>query len=534
MTDRAYICCPDKTVDREVFDSIIPAYIAAAALYEATNGEINVNSKKQTHQILAGNRWQKWAAILLGAIWGVGVAAYCATAQARPQVTAPPAAQQGRGPRFAPLPPKPRVIVTTDGEIDDRESMIRFLMYANEFDVEGLIYSSSRFHWLGQTWSGVEWITSEIEMYSRIYPYLRQNADGYPTPDELRSKVYVGNIENVGEMEQDTPGADRIVQVLLDDKPGPVYLDTWGGTNTIAKALWTIQHDYPDQIDKVNKKAVVFIILDQDDTFRKYIEPNWPKLQVVLSARQFGTIAYGWAGLMPEAERVFFERPWLEGNITMNHGSLAGAYESLNGAFRSEGDSPSFMYEIGVGLRSLENPSYGGWGGRFVQEKPGVTNVWKDTDDDGDLSKPIWRWAEAFQNDWASRAEWSIKPYNQANHAPVVNVETPLDVSAVPGSSVRLSVAGSTDPDGDKLSYNWWQYRSAGTYKGDVVIHDEDKPLAVAEIPSDAKPGDTIHMIAEVTDNGKPPLTRYARIIITVNGTPQQQTTATNKSKANR
>lgn len=99
---------------------------------------------------------------------------------------------------------------------------------------------------------------------------------------------------------------------------------------------------------------------------------------------------------------------------------------------------------------------------------------------------------------------------------------------------MRLSVAGSTDPDGDKLSYNWWQYRSAGTYKGDVVIHDEDKPLAVAEIPSDAKPGDTIHMIAEVTDNGKPPLTRYARIIITVNGTPQQQTTATNKSKANR
>src|SRR5690349_15789630 len=287
---------------------------------------MDVKPREQRGGTVGAIRLQKWSASLLGVILGAGAVAHCAAAQAprppQPQAAAPAAAQQPPGPRFAPLPAKPRVIVTTDGEIDDRCSMIRFLMYANEFNVEGLIHSSSRFHWLGQTWSGVEWITSQIELYSRIYPNLRQNADGYPTPDELRSKVYVGNIENVGEMEQDTPGADRIVQVLLDDKPGPVYLDTWGGTNTIAKALWTIQHDYPDQIDKVNKKAVVFIILDQDDTFRKYIEPNWPKLQVVLSARQFGTIAYGWAGLMPEAERVFFERPWLEGNITMNHGSL--------------------------------------------------------------------------------------------------------------------------------------------------------------------------------------------------------------------
>lgn len=435
---------------------------------------------------------------------------------------APAAAAQGSNTgsnpfqRFAALPAKPRVIVTTDGEIDDRCSMVRFLMYANEFDVEGLIYTSSRFHWLGQTWSGVEWISSQIEMYSRVYPYLRQNADGYPSPDELRNKVYVGNITNVGEMDADSPGADRIMQVLLDDKPGPVYLDTWGGTNTIAKALWKIQHEHPDQIDKVNQKAVLFIILDQDDTFRKYIEPNWPKLQVVLSSLQFAALAYPWQSLMPEAQRVFFERPWMEGNITVNHGSLAGAYESLNGAFRSEGDSPSYIYEIGVGLRSLENPAYGGWGGRFAREKPGVTNVWKDTGDDGDLFKPLWRWVQAFQNDWAARAEWSIKPYNQANHPPVVNVEGPLDIRAAPGTTVRLSVAGTTDPDGDKLNYTWWQYQNAGTYQSSVTIRDADKAVATAEIPADAKSGDTIHLIAEVTDSGKPPLTRYARIIVTV------------------
>lgn len=426
-------------------------------------------------------------------------------------------AQPG-APRFPPPPAKPRIIATTDGEIDDRCSMIRLLMYANEFQIEGLIYSSSRFHWLGQTWSGIEWINAQIDQYARVYPKLRQNADGYPLPEELKRRVYVGNIENVGEMQRETPGADRIVQVLLDDRPGPVYLQAWGGTNTIAKALSTIQKQYPDQIEKVNRKAVVYIILDQDETFRNYIEPNWPKLQVLDSVRQFAVLAYNWSSLMPASMRVFFERPWLEGNITVDRGSLAGSYEANDGAFRSEGDSPAFMHQIEVGLRSLENPSFGGWGGRFIPEKPGATNVWREAQDDGDTFKPIWRWAEAFQNDWAARADWCIKGYRDANHAPVVHLAVAQNIEAAPGSSVKLSVAGSSDPDGDPLRYNWWQYREPGSYRGEAAIGESDKAVAYLQVPADAKPGETLHVIAEVTDTGKPPLTRYARIIITVRG----------------
>ena len=43
---------------------------------------------------------------------------------------------------------KTRVIVTSDGEIDDECSMVRFLLYANEWDIEGIITSSSQYHWL--------------------------------------------------------------------------------------------------------------------------------------------------------------------------------------------------------------------------------------------------------------------------------------------------------------------------------------------------------------------------------------------------
>ena len=394
--------------------------------------------------------------------------------------------------------------------------MIRFLLYSNEWDVEGLIHSSSRFHWLGQTWSGIEWINAQIGMYARVYDFLRKNADGYPTPEELRSKVYVGNITNVGEMEKDTPGADRIVRVLLDDKPGRVYLQAWGGTNTIAKALHTIQTQYPNQMDKVSQKAVVYIILDQDGTFRKYIEPNWPRLQVLGSFRQFGVLAYSWMNLIPYPHKALFERPWLEGYITVDRGPLAGAYEPNNGAFRSEGDSPSFMHQIEVGLRSLEHPGYGGWGGRFVAEKPGVTNVWKDAQDDGILGKPIWRWATAFQNDFAARAAWCVLPYRDANHPPIVSLAGSADVEVAPGTTVALDASGSGDPDGNRLYCSWWQYREPGTYNGAVAIEELGKGIASAAVPADARPGDTIHFIAEVTDDGKPPLTRYARVIVTV------------------
>jgi len=425
---------------------------------------------------------------------------------------------------------KPRVIVTTDGEIDDRCSMIRFLLYSNEFDVEGLIYSSSMFHWLGQTWSGVEWIGAELEMYSRVYPSLRRNADGYPSPDELRNKVYVGNIANVGDMTSDSPGTDRIVQVLLDDKPGPVYLQAWGGLNTVARALYRIQHEHPEQIEKVSRKAVIYNILDQDKTYREYIRLNWPKLRVLISRTQFSAMAYYWRMLMPASESVFFERPWMEGHISNDHGALTGAYESLNGAFRSEGDSPSYIYEIEVGLRSMENPQYGGWGGRFEQPKGAPNDEWLDADDDGDHFKPIWRWTEAIQNDFAARADWCVKPYEEANHPPIVFVDGELDRTVHAGETVTLSVHGSTDPDGNRLHFNWWQYREAGTAKTIAVIDNAGRDVVRVHVPDEAQPGETFHVIAEVRNGGKPPLTRYARFILTIDQASNQSSTIAEKA----
>lgn len=192
---------------------------------------------------------------------------------------------------------KPRTLVTTDGEIDDVDSFIRMLLYANEFRIEGLIYSSSMWHYKGdgkgtpftsememtknmygeQTdlrWPGSAWMNPLLDAYEEVFPKLSQHAEGFPTADELRSVVRVGNIDFEGEMEKDTEGSDFIKAKLLDDEQEPIYLQAWGGTNTIARALNSIEDDYKDtdqweQIyQKVVDKAIIYAILDQDATYR--------------------------------------------------------------------------------------------------------------------------------------------------------------------------------------------------------------------------------------------------------------------------
>ena len=421
---------------------------------------------------------------------------------------------------------KPIVIATTDGEIDDRCSMIRFLMYANEWDIRGLIHSSSKYHWRGdekhkrKNWHPVSWLDEQLDKYAEVYPYLKQNDPDYPTPDYLRKQVFIGNIGYVGDMEKPTPGSRRIVEVLLDSDPSAVWLQAWGGANTIARALKTIEEQHPDRIVDVSKKAKLFLIANQDDTCDEYILKKWPDALLIQSSA-FGAIAYRWQNIMTPEQQKDFDAHWMKTNILTGHGPLCAMYEAHgDGRFRSEGDSPAFMHLIALGLGSTEHPTYGGWGGRFMR----ADNRWRSAPDDRDRYKSILRWAEAFQNDWAARADWCVKPYAKCNHNPVVvcnrdRTQEVLNIAAVPGEKIKLNAAGSFDPDRDKLSYRWWVYKDPGSYWADAPIDGTDAVEAMITVPKEAS-GKTIHVILEVTDDGAPPLTAYRRVILKVSGEP--------------
>ncbi|MEC9490130.1 MAG: nucleoside hydrolase-like domain-containing protein [Halanaerobiales bacterium] len=487
---------------------------------------------------------------------------------------------------------KARTVITTDGEVDDMNSMIRFMLYANEVDLEGIVLTSSTYHFSGDEkkgiepyrWTGTEWIYDFIDKYEKIYSNLKIHADGYPDPDFLRRNTKIGNITNVGEMGKKTDGSRFLKKLFLDNDSRKLYVQTWGGTNTTARALKSIEAEYKNTEqwevikDKINQKLVIYIILDQDDSYANYIAKKWPEIQIINDRSNFWHFAYAWKFHSPEVNK-FLQGDWLYKNIKKNHGPLMEEYALMGDGnylegelfseqrgtdeyleknpqynrydFISEGDSPSFLYLVKNGLRSLEDPTYGGWGGRFAVIDE---NLWKnDVLDYNPYSKryeaeyTLMRWFDDLQRDFAARADWSVADsYGEANHHPEITVKEGIDLEAKPGETITLH-AVAEDPDDDILSFNWWHYAEADSYqeskieknkkiynsnsglllsitrevKKDEIIDNlelQNKKTATVSfnVPENAEPGDTIHIIGEVTDDGEIKLKDYQRVIITV------------------
>lgn len=472
-----------------------------------------------------------------------------------------------------------RTIVTTDGEIDDVDTFIRYLMYTNEFDTEGLIYSSSMWHWKGDgkgtpftsememtrriygenvmdlRWPGTKWIQELLAEYAKIHPNLLLHDKRYPSAEELLQLVKVGNIDFEGEMATRTDGSEWIAQKLLDDDPREIFLQAWGGTNTIARALKSIEEDYSKKRNwkeikaKVSKKAIIYTIMDQDATYKKYIGPNWPEIRVFYNANQFWCFAYPWKRVVPKSQQPYLEGSFMGPNIINDHGPLFKKYYSYGDGqkqegdpnhfegdiskivhtergsfskydFISEGDSPAFLHLVDVGLANYEDPSRGGWSGRFEQS---AENPYRYEDGEAasdlnpetgemDTSYPQTRWIKAMQLDFAARADWAVKSFEEANHAPEINVAEGTSIMAEAGEKVTLNPI-YTDPDGHGVWFTVWPYAEAGD--GAATVETKEGVTTV-QLPKTAKIGEEYHVIVEGSDAGFPSLTRYQRVIITI------------------
>ncbi len=425
---------------------------------------------------------------------------------------------------------KPRVIVTTDGEIDDQSSMVRFLLSASDYDVAGIVQVNGV---QKDGHSKEQWIEKQIEKYAASLPNLRKHNPDYPAAGDLLRVVKVG-IENRDDLHTAPPllsnseGAQLIIKTLLDDDPRPVHILAWGGANTQANALWQIKEKHAaEDWKKAVAKARLYCIWYQDGG-GKWIEENLPEIKIYEagSPERDGGWRYVWDYMSvdhyykdrlsknpPELQKIM-DKPWLAQNIKTGHGPLCAAYPQ---EYTSEGDTPSFMPLINNGLKQDEDYTWGGWGGRPVYN---VGNHMQDGSDDNngkpDSHYTFQRWLTAAQNDFAARADWCVKSYKEANHPPVVTLQNALTIQAKPGRKIELSANGTYDPDGDRLTFHWWQYGEADSYEGAVQIRHADSRQASFTVPRDARKGDAIHLICEVNDNGTPPLTRYQRVVVTV------------------
>lgn len=405
-------------------------------------------------------------------------------------------------------PIKARVIVTTDGEIDDKSSFIRFLMYCNEFNTEGLIYGNSKWQRHGH---GTQWMQETIDLWSEVRLNLIKHLPDYPTVEELKSVIKIGNMQEkylnfCGPL--DTEGSEHIINILLDNDPQPVWVQAWGGTNTIAQALWRLKESYTkEEYDYAISKLRIFSIADQDSTFY-WIRDELPEVFLLMD-HQFTALNYEHEG-HPYTDHYIFSEEWMNENVKTNHSDF-GAHYPQN--YFSEGDSPAFFHLIMNGLRSTEHPSYGGWGGRWVKELK--SNYWHDAKDDGDRLKPQWRWLLDIQNDFAARMDYAVTDkFENANHAPIVVINHDLNITSIQGSLVTLNASESYDPDDDSLSYKWWHYYDVTSPSDTLIFQDADKSILHFYTPKIANE-EKYHIILEVSDNGNPMLKSYQRIILT-------------------
>jgi hypothetical protein len=432
---------------------------------------------------------------------------------------------------------KPRVIVLTDisNEPDDEESLVRFLVYANEYDVEGLIATTSV--WLRDR-TRVDLLLAGADAYAQVQPNLSLHAPGFPSAGALRAVIRDGSHEfgmaGVGEGKS-TPGSKHIVEVVDRPDPRPVWISIWGGANTLAQALWDVKYSRsPEELARFVAKLRVYTISDQDNAGR-WMRITFPDLFYVVSPSSVDNREYylaTWTGISgdrryrngPMIDFELVDNPWLERNIIQGHGPLGARYPKL--AYIMEGDTPSFLGLIGNGLASAESPAYGGWGGRYeLRQSYGETRpIWTDSRDtvaarDGrsytSNQATIWRWREAYQHDFAARMDWCVQPRAKANHNPpaVLNGQTGkgvVQIEAKPGETVEFSSKGTSDPDGHAVSERWFVYPEAGTYPGPVEFSGARLVAPKVNQPV------TIHVILEVKDQGEPALYAYRRAIVTV------------------
>lgn len=447
---------------------------------------------------------------------------------------------------------KPRVFVLTDieNEPDDAMSMVRFLTYANQWDIEGLVATTS-IHLKDKTAS---WRIKEIvNAYGKVRDLLETHETGFPSEELLLSVIKDGlpvyGLEGVGEG-KDSEGSDLLIKTLKRKDERTLWVLVWGGPNVLAQALWRLSTTLStDEFNIVLKKVRVYTISDQDDS-GPWLRKTFPDLFYIVSPGFHSGGAYHystWSGISGDffhgrfsgADFSIVDNLWLDKHIRAK-GELGKVYPQSK--YLMEGDTPTFLYLIRNGLGHPEHPNWGSWGGRYELQIPPTKkwflypeerSFWSDCDDEvrgidsnwyTSNKATIWRWREAYQNDFSARMDWTIKPFEEVNHPPVPKLAHSQFLYAKQGDRVHLDASGTSDPDGDEVTYHWFYYPEAGTFSTSMAltaesisIHDADQQQACLTIPTERvfKNG-TIHIILAVTDHGSPPLTRYKRVIINV------------------
>ncbi|KAL7417018.1 hypothetical protein BDY24DRAFT_411791 [Mrakia frigida] len=453
---------------------------------------------------------------------------------------------------------KPRIFVLSDmaNEPDDAESLVRLLLYANEIQIEGLVATTST--WLRDS-THEEQIHNVLDGYAEVLPNLQAHtspSNPYPSAGDLASVTYSAlplfGMQGVGSLSFSSPGSDHLIATVdkIDPYGRPLFVQLWGGANCLAQALWEVRESRSkEEVESFVSRIRVYAISDQDDA-GPWIRREFPELSYIASVHGENQYALAtWTGISGDkfygftgGEEDSITMEWVKKNIQL--GALGKKYPDFD--FIMEGDTPAFLGTIPNGLNYPLDPTFGGWGGRYTRVLDGSSNHYADSVDrvtspvDGQLKMSaqasIWRWRKEYQNDFAARIQWTLtSDFFKTNHPPSVLVNgddswEPIRITIKAGSTIEIDASASSDPDGNTLEFEWFQYKEVGSIQNEI---DKEVPNLETHgtsttsklkltLPEEIswrswfKERRDFHMILKVTDDGTPALTRYRRIIITV------------------